>query len=120
MTKYKNQKAKLDTKVLEPSIAKSIAESFISIYNIHNSKLRPIEEDTVEDEMMIHLNGPEIGEADNVLKSALDSHLKGQPWRLIVKESIYKSPGKTCQEKVVCHSVNKYCKKKSVMYVERI
>ena len=50
----------------------SIAESFISIYNIHNSKLRPIEEDTAEDEMMIHLNGPEIGEADNVLTSALD------------------------------------------------
>ena len=70
MTKYKSQKAKLDTKVFEPCIAKSIAESFKCIYIIHNSKLRPIEEDSAEDEMMIHLNGPEIGEADNVLKSA--------------------------------------------------
>ena len=56
--------------------------------------------------MMIHLNGPEIGEADNVLKSALDLHLNGQPWHFTLKGNIVKSPGKTetkkqCQEKVV-------------------
>ena len=46
----------------------SIVESFISVYNLHNNKLRPMEEETVDDEMMIHLNGPEIGECDNILK----------------------------------------------------
>ena len=71
MTKDKSKKAKLDTEILELSIAQSLAESFISIYNIHNSKLRPIEEDTAEDEMMIHLNGPKIEEEDNVLKFCL-------------------------------------------------
>jgi hypothetical protein len=30
--------------------------------------------------MMIHMNGPEMGEADDVLKTALDLHFKGQPW----------------------------------------
>ena len=44
---------------------------------------------------MIHLKGLEIGVADNVLKSALDLHLKGQPWHFTVKENIVKSSGKT-------------------------
>ena len=43
---------------------------------------------------MIHIKGPEIGEANNVLKSALDLHLKGQPWHFTVKGNIVKSPGK--------------------------
>ena len=56
---------------------------------------------------MIHFNGPELGEADNVLESALHLHFKGQPWHFTVKGNIFKSPGKTvtkqCQEKLVCH-----------------
>ena len=44
---------------------------------------------------MIHLKGPEIGEADNVLKSALDLHLNGQPWHFTLKGNSVKSPGKT-------------------------
>ena len=50
---FKSKKAKLDTAVLEHSKAQSKAESFISIYNNHNSKLHPIEEGTAEDAMII-------------------------------------------------------------------
>ena len=57
----------------------SIAESFISIYNIHISKLRPIEEATAEAEMMIHMNGSEICKADKVLSAALDLLFEGKP-----------------------------------------
>ena len=73
----------------------SIAESFISIYNLHNSKLRSIEETTAEAEMMIDMNGPEIGEAENVLKSALDLHFEGKPWHFIVERNIFITPGET-------------------------
>ena len=93
-----------------------------SIHNNHNCKLCAIEEDTAEDEIMINLNGPDIGEADNVLNSALDLHFKGQPMHFRVKGNIVKSPGNTCQEKSNCHSIKKYCikKKPSVTVVERI
>ena len=73
---------------------------------MHNSKLCSIEEDTCEDAMVIHLNGPEIGEADDMRKSALDLHFKGQLWHAMVKGNNFKSPWKTYQEKVVCHSIN--------------
>ena len=36
------------------------------------------------------------------------------------EKKIFKSPEKTSQEKVVCHFINKYCKKQCVMFVERI
>ena len=72
----------------------SISESFISIYNLHDNKLRPIEENTAEAEMMVHMNGPEIGEADDILKAALDLHFEGKPWHFIVAGNIFKTHGK--------------------------
>ena len=57
----------------------SVAESMISKYNIQNSNIRPIGEDTAEHEMMIVYNGPEIGEADDVLMEALQLHFKDNP-----------------------------------------
>ena len=76
----------------------SIAESFISIYNIHNNKLRPIEESTAEAEMMIHMNSPEIGEADGVLQTALDLHFEGKPWHFVLTQNILKAQGKVVKE----------------------
>ena len=38
----------------------SVAESMITKYNIHNSKIRPVDDITVEHEMMIDYNGPDI------------------------------------------------------------
>ena len=55
LPKYKSKK--LDTDISEHSIAQSIAESFVSIYNIHTSKLCPIEEDTAEDEIQMMYKG---------------------------------------------------------------
>ena len=57
----------------------SIAESYISVYNLHNTKLRAISEKTAEDEMMIHIIGPLLGEVDKTLKAALDKHFNGPP-----------------------------------------
>ena len=57
----------------------SVAESMILKYNINNSKIRLIGEDTAEHEMMIDYNGPAIGEADGVLMVALQLHFKDNP-----------------------------------------
>ena len=52
----------------------SVAESVISVYNQHNSKIRNIGEENANNEFFIAYNGPEIGEADEVLRDALDLH----------------------------------------------
>ena len=54
-------------------------------------------EETAEDEMLIHINGPEIGENDNTLKSALFKHFQGQSLHFIVKENIFRSSGITVE-----------------------
>ena len=41
--------------------------------------------------MMIHINGPEVGEADETLKAALDLHFKGNTWRFTVGRNIFYS-----------------------------
>ena len=52
----------------------SVAESVISVYNLHNNKFRKISEDTANYELFVAFNGPEIGEADEVLRQALNLH----------------------------------------------
>ena len=42
-------------------------ESVILVYNLHNTKLWPIDEETADDELFVFYNGPEIGEVDGVL-----------------------------------------------------
>ena len=60
----------------EASIKLSVAGSVISVYNLHNSKLRAINEETADDELFLVYNCPEIGEAEDVLSEALDLHLR--------------------------------------------
>ena len=50
----------------------SIADSIISKYSIHNSKLRSISDETANNEMFIAVNGPKIGEVDETLKKAFN------------------------------------------------
>ena len=54
-----------------------------------------MEEETVDNEMMIHMNDPEIGESDNVLKLALYTHLNGKAWLFTTQNNIFKTHGKT-------------------------
>ena len=75
----------------------SIAESYISIYNLHNSDIRPINDENAEDEMTVHLNGPVLGEADGILKAALDKHFKGGPWHFTIQNNIFRTSGQTVQ-----------------------
>ena len=42
----------------------SVAESIISRYNLCNSDIRQIVEDSAQEEMMISSNGPSLGECD--------------------------------------------------------
>ena len=58
----------------------SIAESVISKFALHSSKIRNLEEEKVDYEMMIDCNGPEIGECDGVLKDALNNYFEGGRW----------------------------------------
>ena len=84
----------------------SIAESYISIYNIHNSDIRAIKEETAKDEMMIHINGPAIGEADDTLKAALDKYFNGGQWHFSVEGNIFHSSN-------IYSGVGKYVKRDS-------
>ena len=51
----------------------------LSVHSLHNKKL--MEEKTVDDKLMIHLKGPEIGESENVLKLAVKKPFKYFPFR---------------------------------------
>ena len=76
----------------------SVAESMIWKYNLHNSDIRPIGEDTAEHEMMIDYNGPEIGEADGVLLEALHLHFQGlQKGIHFYSHNLFRSNGLTVQ-----------------------
>ena len=81
----------------------SVVESVISVYNKHNSKVRNIDETTANDEMFISVNGPEIREADDILKEALDEHFKNSKvgWHFTTN-TLFKTAGPT-----VCKILNK-------------
>ena len=81
-------------KISVESLAES--ESIISIYNQHNSKIRNISEDNANDELFISFNGPEVGEADNILKQALDLHFAkhGKGWHFSTNNP-FKTSGAT-------------------------
>ncbi len=67
-------------------------ESIISKYSIHNSKIRPVSDNTANNEMFIAVNGPELGEADGILAKALDLKFGRNKWRhcgIIVEEKMY-------------------------------
>ena len=63
----------------------------------YNNDNRQIKEKTGEDEMMIHINGPEVGEADETLKAALTLHSKGNTWHFTVDRNIFRSSGITTE-----------------------
>ena len=78
----------------------SVAESVISVYNLHNNKFRKISEDTANDELFVAFNGPEIGEADEVLRQALNLHF-GQTrggWNFATK--MFRTSGVVVEKKL--------------------
>ena len=54
----------------------STVEYVILVYNLHNTKLWPIDEETADNELFELYNVPEIGEVDDVLTDALARHFK--------------------------------------------
>ena len=52
----------------------SVAKFMISRYNLRNSDIHQIGEDSAHEEMMISCNGPSLGECDRVIKAALDKY----------------------------------------------
>ena len=73
-----------------------MAESMISKYNNHNSKLRRISDEIADFEMMIDYNGPDIGEADKLLMESLYLHFKDNTNGIhFYTCNIFRSHGKT-------------------------
>ena len=72
-----------------------------SLYNLHNSKVRAIGEETANDELFISFNGPELGEADKILQEALDLHFasRGGHWHLSTNK-LFKTAGLTVTKKL--------------------
>ncbi|CAB4032571.1 Hypothetical predicted protein [Paramuricea clavata] len=64
----------------------SIAESVISRYNTHNSKLRSMSEEAVNNELWIACNGPELGGADRILSSALSKYFRHGNWHFVTRK----------------------------------
>jgi hypothetical protein len=64
----------------------SIAESVISRYNTHNSKLRSMSEEAVNNELWIACNGPELGGADRILSSALSKYFRQGNWHFVTRK----------------------------------
>ena len=54
----------------------SIVESWVSIYEAHSNKHRPIANDRAEQEISVAVNGPLLQHADPVIKAALRSMFK--------------------------------------------
>lgn len=54
----------------------STAESAISTYNLLNSSLRVLKDETCENEMFICINGPNLSESDSVLRHAIIEYFK--------------------------------------------
>ena len=72
----------------------SVAESIISKYALHNSKIRKLNDSTANDEMFIAVNGPELGEADALLAKALDRKFAGKSgWHFSTKQTLFRTSG---------------------------
>ena len=50
----------------------SIAETWISVLESHNTKTRGLQQTTLEDEMMIAVNGPEVARCDTIVEEAME------------------------------------------------
>ena len=76
----------------------SVAESIISKYGIHNSKIRALKDTTANNEMFVAINGPEVGEADSLLAKALDRKFSGRlGWHISVKQNLFRTSGPTVE-----------------------
>ena len=78
----------------------SVAESVISVYNLHNNQLRKLNEDTANDELFVAYNGPEIGEADEVLRQALNLHFSKTRGGWNFSTQLFKTAGVVVEKKL--------------------
>ena len=81
--------------VLQATVSvESVAESIISKYALHNSKIRKLNDSTANDEMFIAVNGPELWEADALLAKALGRKLAGKSgWHFSTKQTLFRTSG---------------------------
>ena len=52
----------------------SVIESYVSVYENRNNKNRPITEERAHHEMMIAINGPELSNADSIIKGSMSNY----------------------------------------------
>ena len=68
----------------------------ISVYNKHNSDIRPIDEDTVNDEMFVAWNGPEMGDSYEIMQKSLNRHFENTRMGIHFKmQNLFKTAGPT-------------------------
>ena len=81
--------------VLQATVSvESVAESIISKYALHNSKIRKLNDSTANDEMFIAVNGPELWEADALLAKALGRKFAGKSgWHFSTKQTLFRTSG---------------------------
>ena len=71
-----------------------VAESIISKYALHNSKIRKLYVSPANDEMFIPVNVPKLGEAYALLAKALDRKFAGKNcWHFSKKQTLLRTSG---------------------------
>ena len=66
----------------------SILESFVSKYENHFDTRRNIEEEAVNEEFEIAVNGPNLARSDSVIIEAMNLHWNRKPWHFYRTSSI--------------------------------
>ena len=66
----------------------SVLESNVSVFEHHFHKGRNLNEDTMENEMEVAMNGPNLVEADGLLKHSMELYWKGGKWHFIKRTDI--------------------------------
>ena len=80
----------------------SIIESFVSVYENRNNKKRNITEERAHHEMSIAINGPELANADNVIKASMSSY-----WRNYAHKSNWHFTRRSRSETIKHYTVSK-------------
>jgi hypothetical protein len=74
--RYLGTEAVMDilTKACVMKTNESIVESWISVLEHHSSKVRNLKQDSIQTEMMIAINGPDLQHADNLILEAMQGY----------------------------------------------
>ena len=88
----------------------SLVESWISVYEAHNNKHRPISNDRAEKEISVAVNGPEVQNADSLILKAMQMMFSKYKSTLDREGHFIRRSGKV-KDLFVSESVDRYAAK---------